>query len=142
MRTECSPTLFAFAPVEGRAVVAGFDGGAITSDASALLLGAPTGPSAWCGASPPASATPARRSGSSTRRPRWSASGCSALRSAIQKSRSFHGYYDRHLLSAKLQRSNVDASTRALEEVQCIVSRIRPARPGSGSCCGPISEDE
>jgi hypothetical protein len=29
-----------FAPVEGRAVVAGFDGGAITSDAGALLLGA------------------------------------------------------------------------------------------------------
>jgi hypothetical protein len=30
----------AFAPVEGRTVVAGFDGGAITSDAGALLLGA------------------------------------------------------------------------------------------------------
>ncbi|MFP4126685.1 MAG: transposase [Alphaproteobacteria bacterium] len=29
-----------FAPVEGRAVVADFDGGAITSDAGALLLGA------------------------------------------------------------------------------------------------------
>src|ERR687893_2021927 len=40
MRTECSPTLFEFAPVEGRAVVAGFDGGAITSNAGALLLGA------------------------------------------------------------------------------------------------------
>ena len=40
MQTECSPALFAFAPVEGRAVVAGFDGGAITSDAGALLLGA------------------------------------------------------------------------------------------------------
>ncbi len=32
MPTECSPGLFDFAPVEGRAVVAGFDGGAITSD--------------------------------------------------------------------------------------------------------------
>jgi hypothetical protein len=31
--------LFEFAPVEGRAVVAAFDGGAITSDAGALLLG-------------------------------------------------------------------------------------------------------
>jgi hypothetical protein len=31
--------LFEFAPVEGRQVVAGFDGGAITSDAGALLLG-------------------------------------------------------------------------------------------------------
>ncbi len=40
MRTECSPELFEFAPVEGRAVVAGFDGGSITSDAGALLLGA------------------------------------------------------------------------------------------------------
>jgi hypothetical protein len=40
MQTECSPALFEFAPVEGRAVVAGFDGGAITSDAGALLLGA------------------------------------------------------------------------------------------------------
>jgi hypothetical protein len=39
MPTECSPTLFEFAPVEGRAVVAAFDGGAITSDAGALLLG-------------------------------------------------------------------------------------------------------
>jgi len=37
--TECNPTLFAFAPVEGREVVAAFDGGSITSDAGALLLG-------------------------------------------------------------------------------------------------------
>ena len=40
MRTECSPTLFESAPVENRRVVAAFDGGAITSDAGALLLGA------------------------------------------------------------------------------------------------------
>ncbi|HTD79357.1 MAG TPA: IS1380 family transposase [Chloroflexota bacterium] len=40
MPTECSPALFEFAPVETRRVVAGFDGGAITSDAGALLLGA------------------------------------------------------------------------------------------------------
>ena len=40
MQTECSADLFGFAPVEGRAVVAGFDGGKITSDAGALLLGA------------------------------------------------------------------------------------------------------
>src|SRR5690606_3577702 len=40
MPTECSADLFGFARVEGRAVVAGFDGGAITSDAGALLLGA------------------------------------------------------------------------------------------------------
>ena len=39
MPTECNPNLFEFAPVEGRAVVASFDGGRITSDAGALLLG-------------------------------------------------------------------------------------------------------
>ena len=39
MPTECNPALFEFAPVDGRQVVAGFDGGAITSDAGALLLG-------------------------------------------------------------------------------------------------------
>ena len=40
MPTECNPALFEFAPVDGRAVVAAFDGGAITSNAGALLLGA------------------------------------------------------------------------------------------------------
>jgi hypothetical protein len=40
MPTECSADLFGFAAVEGREVVGGFDGGAITSDAGALLLGA------------------------------------------------------------------------------------------------------
>ncbi len=40
MRTECNPDQLLFAPVEGRAVVASFDGGAITSDGGVLLLGA------------------------------------------------------------------------------------------------------
>ena len=40
MRTDCIPDLFGFEPVEGRPVVAAFDGGSITSDAGALLLGA------------------------------------------------------------------------------------------------------
>jgi hypothetical protein len=40
MPTECSAELFKFAAVDRRAVVAGFDRGAITSDAGALLLGA------------------------------------------------------------------------------------------------------
>src|SRR5689334_12984672 len=40
MPTECSADQFGFAPVDGRAVVAAFDGGAITSEAGALLLGA------------------------------------------------------------------------------------------------------
>jgi hypothetical protein len=40
MPTQCSPDTLLFAPVEGRSVVASFTGGAITSDAGALLLGA------------------------------------------------------------------------------------------------------
>src|SRR3954471_14134380 len=40
MPTQCSADLFGFAPVEGRRVEAAFDGGAVTSDAGALLLGA------------------------------------------------------------------------------------------------------
>jgi Transposase DDE domain group 1 len=40
MQTECSADLFGFARVAGRAVVAGFDGDKMTSDAGALLLGA------------------------------------------------------------------------------------------------------
>ena len=39
MQTECTPALFDFEPVERKKVVAGFDGGTITSDAGALLLG-------------------------------------------------------------------------------------------------------
>jgi hypothetical protein len=39
MPTECSAKLFDFEAVERRAVVAGFDGGDITSNAGALLLG-------------------------------------------------------------------------------------------------------
>jgi hypothetical protein len=40
MPTECSAEKYEFARVEGRAVEASFDGGRITSDAGALLLGA------------------------------------------------------------------------------------------------------
>ena len=40
MPTECSADLFGFGTVERREVVAAFDGGMITSDAGALLLGA------------------------------------------------------------------------------------------------------
>jgi hypothetical protein len=40
MQTECSVDLFGFARVDGRAVVAAFDGGRMTSEAGALLLGA------------------------------------------------------------------------------------------------------
>src|SRR5215208_1410284 len=40
MPTQCHPDALLFASVEGRSVVASFTGGAITSDAGALLLGA------------------------------------------------------------------------------------------------------
>jgi Transposase DDE domain group 1 len=40
MPTECSRGLFGYEVVEGRQVVAAFDGGEVTSDAGALLLGA------------------------------------------------------------------------------------------------------
>ncbi len=40
MQTECNPDPFGFAPVEGRRVEAAFDGGTMTSDAGALLVGA------------------------------------------------------------------------------------------------------
>jgi Transposase DDE domain group 1 len=39
MQTECTPKLFEFEAVQRRSVVAGFDGGNITSNAGALLLG-------------------------------------------------------------------------------------------------------
>jgi hypothetical protein len=39
MPTDCNPKLFEFEAVERKSVVAGFDGGAITSNAGALLLG-------------------------------------------------------------------------------------------------------
>ena len=40
MQTECNADLFGFAPVEGRKVVAAFDGGTMTSEAGAMLHGA------------------------------------------------------------------------------------------------------
>ena len=43
MPTECSRDLFGYEAVEGREVVAAFDGGAMTLDAGALLLGATDG---------------------------------------------------------------------------------------------------
>jgi len=39
MQTDCSTTQFNFGVVDGRRVEARFDGGTLTSDAGALLLG-------------------------------------------------------------------------------------------------------
>ena len=58
-----------------------------------------------------------------------------------QEGRFFHGYYDcycylplyvfcgRHLLAAKLRRSNIDASAGAVDEVDRIVAQIRTCWP-------------
>jgi Transposase DDE domain group 1 len=58
-----------------------------------------------------------------------------------QEGRFFHGYYDchcylplyifcgRHLLAARLRRSNIDASAGAIEEIARIVARIRRRWP-------------
>jgi Transposase DDE domain group 1 len=58
-----------------------------------------------------------------------------------QEGRFFHGYYDcwcylplyvfcgRHLLAAKLRRSNIDASAGAVEEIERIVRQIRTRWP-------------
>jgi Transposase DDE domain group 1 len=58
-----------------------------------------------------------------------------------QEGRFFHGYYDcwcylplyvfcgRHLLAAKLRRSNIDASAGAVEEIERIVKQIRARWP-------------
>jgi Transposase DDE domain group 1 len=58
-----------------------------------------------------------------------------------QEGRFFHGYYDcwcylplyvfcgRHLLAAKLRRSNIDASAGAREEVERIIAQIRKRWP-------------
>jgi hypothetical protein len=50
MPTECTPKLFEFEAVERRAVVAQFDGGTITSNAGALLLGHRLPTSGWLSA--------------------------------------------------------------------------------------------
>jgi hypothetical protein len=236
MPTECSPTLFAFAPVEGRTVVAGFDGGAITSNAGALLLGATdrairlvrrfaacfrdvrspervehavatlVGQRVFgialghedlvdhdqlrhdpvlailaekleakrAGCAPLAGQSTLNRlehapSGEPSRYHRIGHDGAaiealfvdlfleahrSAPRQIIldldatdvplhahQEGRFFHGYYDaycylplyifcgRHLLAAKLRRSNIDGSAGAVEEVERVVRRIRARWP-------------
>jgi hypothetical protein len=61
-----------------------------------------------------------------------------------QEGKFFHGYYDcycylplyifcgRHLLAAKLRRSNIDASAGAVEEVARIVTQIRARWPKVG----------
>jgi Transposase DDE domain group 1 len=236
MPTECSAELFEFARVEGRAVVAGFDGGAVTSDAGALLLGATdrairlgnrlagcfsdgreegrvvhevaamvgqrvfgialgyedlndhdrlrhdpvlgalsgrlasrhprcaplAGKSALNRLEHAPAAAPTRyhkitHDGAAIERlfvelfleaharpPKWLVLDLDATDDPLhghQEGRFFHGYYDcwcylplyvfcgRHLLAAKLRRSNIDASAGAIEEVERIVGQIRARWP-------------
>jgi hypothetical protein len=63
-----------------------------------------------------------------------------------QEGRFFHGYYDcycylplyifcgRHLLAAKLRRSNIDASAGAVEEIARILAQIRTRWPNTKIC--------
>ena len=84
MQTECSAERSMFGRVEGRSVVAEFDGGALTSDAGGLLLGAPTNVWAWFAGLRDVFVTRETRGSSSTPSPRSSGSACSALRSATR----------------------------------------------------------
>jgi hypothetical protein len=68
MPTQGSRDLFGYEVVEGRQVVAAFDGGEVTSDAGAPLLGAAIERSGWCGAWQGASPTAGRRSWCPSRR--------------------------------------------------------------------------
>ena len=236
MPAECTSDLFGFSSVEGRSVVAAFDGGTMTSDAGALLLGAADRAiglvdrfagcfgdgraqgqvvhelpalvgqrvlgialgyedvndhdelrhdpvlAALCGrlearhprCAPLAGKSTLNRlehapSGAPGRYHKighdgaaierlfvdlfLDAHGCAPKRIVLdldatddpvhghQEGRFFHGYYDgycylplyifcgRHLLAAKLRRSNIDASAGSVEEVARIVAQIRTRWP-------------
>src|SRR5829696_5986072 len=67
-----------------------------------------------------------------------------------QEGRFFHGYYDcycylpvyvfcgRHLIAAKLRRSNIDAAAGAVEEIVRIIGRFGRGGRGFASCSEPI----
>jgi hypothetical protein len=77
MPTQCSRDLFGYEVVEGRQVVAAFDGGQITSDAGALLLGVTDRAIGLVARFTTRLPTVAPRRRSSTRSRRWWRSGCS-----------------------------------------------------------------
>jgi hypothetical protein len=107
MRTECSADLFDFAPVEGRGVVAGFDGGAITSDAGALLLAA-------------------------TDRAIRLVDGFADCFHGYYDCYCYLPLYvfcSEQLLAAKLRPANIDGSAGAVEEVARIIAQIRVRWP-------------
>ncbi len=148
MPTECSRDLFGYEVVEGRQVVAAFDGGEVTSDAGALLLGAIDRAIGLVRRL--LRRRPDPSAGSQGRR-WWSPRSADQVDLDLdatddpvhgpQEGRFFHGYYDgycylplyvfcgRHLLAAKLRRSNIDASAGAVAEVERIVTQIRACWP-------------
>src|SRR5438270_573693 len=106
MPTECSADLFGFAPVEGREVVAGFDGGPITSDAGALLLGATADP----------------LHGNQEGRFFHGYYDCYCYL-------PLYVFCGRHLLAAKLRPASLDAAAGAVEEVARIAAQVRRRWP-------------
>ena len=85
MQTECSTERSVFGRVEGRSVVAEFDGGALTSELGRPAYWAlPTNVWTWFAGLRDVSATRETRGSSSTQSPRSSGSACSALRSATR----------------------------------------------------------
>ena len=79
MPTECSRDLYGYEAVEGRRVVAAFDGGEVTSDAGALLLGATDRAIGWSTAiCSLLHGSPRRQAQVEHGFARWCCSGCSA----------------------------------------------------------------
>ena len=132
MQTECTPALFDFEPVERKKVVAGSDGGTITSDAGALLL---RRLDRGLGLIPRMAICLTDR-----RDPGLLDSTDDPIHGE-QEGWFFHGYYDcycylplyifcgRFLLCAKLRPSNIDGAAGAVDEVARIVARIRARWP-------------
>src|SRR5206468_1837881 len=158
MPTECSAERFDFGVVEGRALEAAFDGGLVTSDAGALLLGATdraidlVGRLADCFRDHRRQDLIEHAVGTLIgQRVFGIALGYEDLNDhdelrhdplhGHQESRFFHGYYDcycylplyvfcgRHLLAARLRPSDIDASAGSVEEVARIVRQIRTRWP-------------
>src|SRR6185312_5261630 len=157
MPTHCSATGMAFGRAGGRELVAAFDGGRVTSDAGALLLGGTDRAIrlldrfAACyhkighdAAAIEAVFVDLFVDAFGAKPPRDIILDLDATDNPIhghQEGRFFHGYYDchcylplyifcgRHLLAAKLRRSNIDASAGAEEEIAQIVARIRRRWP-------------
>ena len=84
MPTQWSRDLFGYEVVEGREVVAAFDGGEVTSDAGGLLLGATDRAIGLTHGSRRVSVITAPGRRSSTRLRRWWPSACSASRSGTR----------------------------------------------------------